>query len=484
MLHVLKKIFLVEHMLKPGEVKGELPSSKETYRNLAHIAIPSVIEMVFMSVIGSVDMIMLRGLEDPTVAIAAVGLASQPRMLTLALFFALNVGVTAFVARRKGENRKEDANRALRNAIFLITLLSIIVLIVSLICSRPLLLLAGAKSDTINMSNDYFRIMTYFLPVSALTLCINAAQRGVGNTRTTMYVNLTSNIVNAILNVFFIYGLRGPDGSFIIPAMGVAGAAWATGIGLCVGLFLCIFSIMRNKLRDNFLHLSFKDNWKLHRETVFSMLRVGGNAMLEQVAMRIGFFAYAAIVASLGTEAVAAHQVGMQFLSFSFSFGDGFAVAATSLVGQMLGKKRPDLASVYGRCAQRVSLCSGIVLASIIVCLRSQLVGIFLDVSIPSNVISFAFAVNVLFIVGLFQPLQMSNVVISGCLRGAGDNLHVALIMIVCVVLIRPGLSWIAINVLHFGLVGAWSASLIDMSIRLSLMYKRFRSGKWQFKKV
>ena len=486
MSNFVSKLFSVNNMLKSGysgAEAGEIPESKEIYKTLAKIAIPSIIEMVFMSIISSVDMVMLRGLPSPAEAIAAVGLASQPRMLTLGLFFALNTGVTVIVARRKGEGRRAEANRALRNAIMLIMILSVFVVACTLLWAKPLLLLAGAKSDTIDMATDYFRIMTYFTPVAALTLCINAAQRGVGNTRTAMYVNLTSNVVNVILDIFMIYGLKLSDGRQIIPAMGVAGDAWATGIGLCVGLILCIVSIVSRR-GDNFLRLSIKDSWKFHKITVETILKIGGNAAVEQVAMRVGFFTYAAIVASIGTQAVAAHHVGMQFLSLSFTFGDGLSVAAASLVGQMLGRNRPDLATIYGKASQRVAVCAGIILASMITAFREPLIKIFLDTSIPSNMEAFYMAMEVLVIVGLFQPFQMANVVVASCLRGAGDNLHVAVIMIICVVIIRPGLSFCAVNFLNLGIVGAWSSSLIDMGIRLTLMNKRFRSGRWQIIKV
>ena len=355
------KIFSVNRMVKrnpKNEILGEIPQSKEVYRTIAKIAIPSVIEMVFMSIISSVDMVMLRRLANPAEAIAAVGLASQPYMLALAMFFALNTGVTAIVARRKGEERSEEANRALRNAILLIFIIAAFVVTSTLVWARPLLSLAGAKADTIDMATEYLRIMTYFTPITALTMCINAAQRGVGNTRTTMYVNLTSNIVNVILDIFMIYGVKAADGTYIIPAMGVAGDAWATGIGLCVGFILCLISIAKRKGEHDFLYLSLKDSWKFHKETIASILKIGGNAAFEQVAIRIGFFVYAAIIASLGTQAVAAHQVGMQFLSLSYTFGDGLSIAAASLVGQMLGRGRGDLADIYGRCSQRAAFFS------------------------------------------------------------------------------------------------------------------------------
>jgi putative MATE family efflux protein len=431
--------------------------------------------MVFMSLIGAIDTVMVGDLGFA--AIAAVGLAGQPRMLTLTLFFALNTGLTAVVARRKGQGRQGDANLALRNALMLVLVLTVAVMLFSLSLSDQLLRLAGAQEDTIGMAGEYFRTLVFFLPVNALTMCINAAQRGVGNTRTTLYVNVAANVVNVLFNYLLIYGHWG------FPRLGVTGNALATGLGICVGFVLCLLSLFNKKLGDNFLQMSFRDSWKPHRETLLSIIKIGGNAMVEQGAVRIGFFTYAAIVASLGTASLAAHTVGMQFLNISFTFGDGLAVAGTSLVGQMLGKERPDIATIYGKCCQRVALCVSLIMAASIIAFRYPLVGIFLD-PVPESIEPYNLAANLMLMVSLFQPLQMSTVVFSGCLRGAGDNLHVALVMIICVVFVRPLISLFAIHVLGFQLFGAWSASVIDMSIRLTLMYKRFQSGIWQTKKV
>ena len=476
MLTAARKLFSVRRMVPEKQIIGEIPTSKEIYQNLTRVALPSVIEMVFMSLIGAVDVVMIAPLGYE--AVAAVGLAGQPRMLMLSLFFALNVGVTAIVARRKGENRPQEANLALRNALVFILLMTFVVMTGALRFSRNLMQLAGAQADTINMSETYFRILAFFLPVNVMTMCINAAQRGIGNTRTTMYVNLISNMVNVVFNYLMIYGKGG------FPAMGVAGAAWATGVGICAGFVLCIYALVSKRNADQFLRLSWHDNWRLHRETMKSILKVGGNAMVEQVVVRVGFFAYAAIVASLGTQAFAAHQVGMQFLNISFTFGDGIAVAGTSLVGQMLGAKRPDMATIYGKSSQRLAMIASVVLASTFALLRQPLVSIFLNPALPENAVPFAMALDVMMMVALFQLVQTSSVVISGCLRGAGDNLYVALVMLICVGGIRPILSLFAVHVLNIGLVGTWSASLLDMCIRLLLVYRRFSSGRWQSIKI
>lgn len=159
--------------------------------------------------------------------------------------------------------------------------------------------------------------------------------------------------------------------------------------------------------------------------------------MLEQVALRIGFFLYARIVAELGTLAFAAHQIGMQFLNLSFTFGDGIGVAGTSLVGQMLGRKRPDLAQMYGNIAQRIAMTTAIVLALLILSFRYPLVSLFVSQQSVVNATA-----SIMLILALFQPFQTSSVVMSGA-RAARAYKYVAKVMLVCVTGIRPcSASW------------------------------------------
>jgi len=475
-MNILRKFFSVEKMVKPEQLRGSLIGSKEAYRNLLKIAIPSIIEMVFVALIGSVDIIMVGRLGYE--AVAAVGLASQPRFIVMTFFLAMNVGVTAIVARRKGEDLPDMARLTVRNALVIVLGFTIVIMTLTLVFSRQILLVAGAQPDTIEMSNDYYRIMLYFLPVNAITMCINAAQRGVGNTRTTMIANLAANVVNVIFNYLLIYGNWG------FPKLGVAGDAWASGIGFCVGLGITVASAFSGKGDNGFLRISFKDSWRLHKETVKSILKLGGNSALEQVSQRVGIFIYAIIIANLGTAVFAAHQVAMQFLSLSFNFGSGLAAAAVSLVGQMLGKKRPDLAIVYGKASQRLALFISIMLAGSLALFRGPLVGVFLDRHVIENAFTVSLAADIMLVVAMIQPPQTSAVVFAGCLRGAGDNLFVALTMIICVAITRPILCSLAVFVFGFGAVGAWVATFCDMCLRLFLVYRRFSGTKWHNIKV
>lgn len=468
----ISRLFSVEGMVAPAQRVGELPATKEAYRDVIRIALPSVMELVLVSLVGSIDTMMVGSIGPE--AIAAVGLTGQPRMLILCVFFALNIGVTAVVARRKGQDLQGKANEALRNALVIITLVSFALMAIALAFANPLMRLAGAKDDTVYLASEYFTIISLVLPLNALTLCINAAQRGVGNTRITMVVNIASNVVNIILNWLLIGGNLG------FPRLGVAGAAIATMIGFIVGFILSLWSVISRKSVGRFLHISFRHNdWRLKKDTLQAIGKVGGNAMLEQIALRVGFFVYARLVADLGTMAFAAHQICMQFLNISFNFGDGIGVAGTSLVGQMLGQERPDMALMYGKVSQRMAMVMAFMLAGFVALMRYPLVSLF-----TSDQEVLVLAAQVMLMVAAFQPLQTSSVVLSGCLRGAGDTRYVAGIMLMCVTLIRPILTYTGIHVIGLGLFGAWSASLIDMVIRVSCVYKRFHSGKWTKIKV
>ncbi|MBC8528377.1 MATE family efflux transporter [Christensenellaceae bacterium NSJ-44] len=460
---VISRLFSVESLIKPDRRLGPLPGTKDAYRELLHIALPSVAEMLMVSLVGSIDTMMVGRLGPE--AIAAVGLTTQPRMLLLAVFMALNTGVTAIVARRKGEGRREQAQLTLRNASVLILIIAAILMIPSIWAAQPLMLLAGAQADTLADATVYFQILALVLPINALTMAICAAQRGIGNTRITMVVNIVANLVNVVFNFFLI------EGNWGFPRLGVAGAAIATAIGFTVGLVLSILSIAH---RDSFLHLKLRASWRLHPDILRSIVNVGGNAALEQVAMRIGFFVFARIVADLGTIAFATHQICMQFLNITFTFADGIGVAGTSLVGQYLGKKRPDLSVVFGKISQRIAMIVSLALLSVLIILREPLVAIF-----NTDPEILALGSQIMIVVALFQPFQTSSVVISGCLRGAGDTRYVARIMLMCVTGIRPLASVLMVYVFHAGLLGAWLSSLLDMSIRVVCVYTRFASCKW-----
>lgn len=463
MIQAISRLFSVKSMTKPGQVLDELPPSKDIYKTFYNVAWPSALETLLVGLVGSVDTIMVGDLGKG--AIAAVGITNQPKFILLAMIFSLNVGITAVVARRKGSGDKAGANHSLRIGILLSGFISFFMALLGYVFASPILTFAGAEASYLADAVIYFRILMVSIFFSALNLTINAAQRGCGNTKIAMRTNIVSNVVNVIFNFFLINGIG------FFPRLGVAGAAIATCLGAIAACAISFITLLR---KDNFLSLRFKSSWKIDRTVLNPITKVSGSALVEQVFMRIGFFAYAILVARLGTTSYATHLICMNILNLSFSFGDGFAIAASSLVGQSLGAKRPDMAIIYGKTGQRLAFIVSSLLFVFFICSRELLVSLF-----TKDPAIIALGSGIMIIIAFTTHAQTSQVVISGCLRGAGDTVFVAVTSLISVAIIRPLLTYLLCFTFDLGLYGAWFALTVDQVIRLSLNFIRFSSGKW-----
>jgi len=455
-------------MVKEEFVVGDIPSNKDAYGVALRIALPSIIEMVSLSFIGMVSTAMVGNLGYE--AVAAVGLVGQPRMIFMALLFALNVGVTAVISRRKGAGDQGASRLCLRQSMILATAISIAMTIPAVLLARPMMQLAGAQYDTIELATTYFRITSMFLPLNALTMTISAAQRGIGNTRVTMYVNIAANIFNVLFHFLLI------EGRFGFPRLEIEGAAIAVVISSAAGLIFAVGSIVKP---GAFLQISLLDGWQPNLKMIKSIAKIGGNSIFEQMCMRIGFFVYARIVAELGTEAFAAHMISMQLMGLSFTFADGIAVAITALVGQNLGAKRPDLSLMYGKIGQRMALVVSVFLVAFTIGTRFWFPALFTD-----DIYIIQIAAGLMIILAIIQPVQTSQLVMAGCLRGAGDTKFVAITMLLSVALARPIFSLILVFGYGLGVQGAWLAIITDQTLRLVMLYGRFVRGKWMEIKV
>lgn len=464
----LASFFSVNRMLKPSQKIGEIPNSRTVYQNFFKIAWPSAIESTLVGLVGAVDTMMVGGIG--TDAIAAVGITNQPKFILLAAINSLNVGVTAIVARRKGQEDQEGANSCLRQCLLICFCIASLMATIGFLFAPQILVFAGATSDYLDYAISYFRILMASIFFQSINLTINAAQRGAGKTKISMRTNVTGNLVNVVFNYLLINGIA------FFPKMGVEGAALATVLGSFVACCMSIATLLK---REGFLNIHTKGTWKLEKALLLLLVSISGSALVEQIFMRIGFFTYAKLVAALGTTAYATHLICMNILSLSFNFADGFGIAASSLAGQSLGAKRPDMAILYVKSGQRIVCCISALLCLVFIFGRRFLVSLF---TTDIEVIELG-SIIVLMMAGITW-LQTSAVVISGSLRGAGDTRYVALTSLVSIAILRPFSSWLLCYPLGFGLIGAWFALFIDIGTRLVLNYWRFSTGKWTTIKV
>ena len=321
-MDAILNFFRWQGMIKPAQIRGEIPSNKAIYKRTYQIAWPSAVESVLIALIGAVDLMMVGNLGSAS--IAAVGITNQPKFLVLATILALNTGVTVLVSRRKGAGRQEEANTYLRQALLLSVGFSFLLSFCGALFAPQILAFAGATPDYLGLAVTYFRIIMFGNFFYCIGLTITAAQRGVGNTKIAMRTNIVSNLVNIVFNYLLI------GGNFGFPALGVNGAAIATVLGTVVASGMALRSVMHP---DSFLYLFYnKRPVGFDRKTLGSIANIGSATLAEQLFLRFGFLMYTMVVARLGTNAFAAHQIGMNIITISFAFGDGLSVALSAAV--------------------------------------------------------------------------------------------------------------------------------------------------------
>lgn len=439
--------------------------SKEDIKKTLDMAWPAMLESFFAAFAGLVDSLMVSSMGS--YAVAAVGLTTQPKFLGLSLFIASNVAISALVARRKGEGRREEANKIFSTFLIFLLAASVIMSMVLVALADPIIRLCGSEDLTHDSAVTYFRIIMGGMLFNVLQMGINSAQRGAGNTRITMRTNLVSNTVNIIFNYLLI------QGHFGFPALGIRGAALATVLGTVVSSIMSILSVRK---MDNFISIPYilKNRIRPGWEAMGNIVKVGYSVFAEQVLMRIGFMLTAIMAADQGTSAMAAHQVGMNIMGLSFSFGDGLQATAVALIGYSLGAGKPEKAKDYGRTCRMIGGVISVILAAVYFSGANLLMELFFE---EEEIV--AIGVSIMHIIIFVVILQIAQVIYMGCLRGAGDTLYTAAASTVSVTVMRTLGSYFFGYVLHMGITGIWLGVVADQLSRFLFASIRFRRGKW-----
>ena len=439
---------------------------KENIRVTMNMAWPSIIESFFVAFAGLIDSLMVSSLGS--YAVAAIGLTTQPKFMGLSLFFAVNVAISALVARRKGEQKQEDANRILSTVIVFIIAAAVVLSILFVVFAGPIISLCGSNAETHDSAVSYFRIVMGGMIFNCVQMGINAAQRGAGNTKITMRTNVTSNVINIILNYLLI------DGHFGFPALGIQGAALATVSGTVVACIMSIASILK---KDNFISIPYIIANKIKPTflALHHLIKVGYSVFFEQVLMRVGFMLTAIMaVARLGTNAFAAHQVGMNIMALSFAFGDGLQATAVALIGRSLGAGDPELAKEYGRTCRLIGAFIAVGLVFVYYFGAGALYRLFFE---EGHIV--AIGVSIMHVIIFVVVFQICQVIYMGCLRGAGDTLYTAIASMISVTFIRTIVSYFCGYTLEWGIIGIWMGVLGDQVSRFIFATVRFKQGKW-----
>ena len=434
-------------------------------RKAISVAWPAMAESFFVTLAGMIDTMMVSAMGS--YAVAAVGLTNQPKFIGLTLFFGVNIAVSALIARRKGEQRRENANEIMLTGMLLTAALCVVISLLFVVFAPQIMTAAGSNADTHEAAVEYFRIIMGGTFFNVLTMIINAAQRGSGNTRLSMVTNLTSSVVN----VFFNYLLIG--GNLGFPKLGIRGAAIATVLGTVVSAAMAVYSLFRP---NSYIRIPdmIRNRIRATKESLKSIWNLAYNSSMENIAMRVGFVATALLAARLGTDEFAAHNIGMNILGLGFSFADGMQVAAVALTGEALGAGRKQEAREYGSICQRIGFLISIGLAVLLLVGGRWFYSLYFS---EAHILDMGVLITRYTMVIVL--LQISQIIYTGCLRAAGDVRYTLVVALISVTVIRTVMTLLLVAVFNLGLHGIWLGVLSDQLSRFLLMRRRFRQGKW-----
>ncbi|NQU24094.1 MAG: MATE family efflux transporter [Candidatus Nealsonbacteria bacterium] len=399
--------------------------------------------------------------------------------LTYGIFSLVGIGATALVARQVGAGAIRSARHSTNQALLLGVGLAAVVTALGIAGADDAVHLMQLKGVAADAGTVYLHYLIPAVPLIMIVVVGNACLRGAGDMVAGLVIMAIVNVVNVAVSWALVLG-AGP-----LPSMGWDGIAIGTMTGHAVGGLLMLGLLVRGRRG---LRLGWR--WlRPHGDLLRRLLRVGvpgGMDMLSIIGCQLWFVT---VINTLGDTAAAAHGVAICIESMAFLPGAAFQVAAMTLAGQYLGAKNYRKA---GRSVLMALAVGGGIM---------MLVGvaIYIGADPAARVVSgghrevAALAAPLLRTVALAMPALALTMILSGALRGAGDTRWVLGISLIGLLGVRIPLAyWLALDQIVFlptghtipgwdlGVLGAWYAMVVDLSVRAALVLYRFSHGGWK----
>jgi putative MATE family efflux protein len=302
------------------------------HRAIWYLAPPMMLETGILNVAQILDTYWVGRLGSA--ALAAVTISITIRWVLNSLANGLGIGGMAVVARRIGAKDQAEAGHAAWQTIFLGLSVSLILASVGMVVAPSLLLLLGADPEVLPLGLVYLRVSFAGIFTLILVFSINSMLRGAGEARAAMQVLFLSTAVTVLLEPILIFGF-GP-----LPALGVAGSAWANVLGFGAGLLLQVVILLRGRARLRINLHDLRPDFPLMGRIV----RIALPSTIQMTLRSSSRLIIVGLVGLYGTYATAGYGVANRMLLVALIPCFGLGNAAGTLVGQNLGAGEPKRA--------------------------------------------------------------------------------------------------------------------------------------------
>jgi multidrug resistance protein, MATE family len=435
-----------------------------TMRRLMALAVPIAAAMAGETVMGLVDTKLVGGLGPA--ALGGVAVAMTIAFLGYMTIFGLMRGVKICVAHAVGDGRGHLVVRYAQAGIAL----GLGTGAVFWACTRdasPLLRWIGVDAAIVPYATVFLATYTFGAPGSSVLSALTHHRHATGDAWTPSLVGLAANVVNGLLGWSLIYGHAG------LPALGVRGGAMATATTEWLEAIVLVALLVRDTRRSG-VYASARAEMPIAR-AVREVAAIGVPTGLQFGSEMLAFATFTAVLATLGSRQIAAHQIAMAVIRISFLPGVAVAEAASVLVGQALGRRSLAEADRVTGAALLTAVTFmagwGIVFAA---------AGGAIARAFTRDEAVVAIARTLLAIAAGFQVLDAVSIVLRGALRGARDVRVPAFIGIAVIWTCVPTAAILLGRLAGWGSAGGWVGFVAETSVGALLFARRWRRGAWR----
>jgi len=429
------------------------------------LAGPMVVTTISFTIMQFVDRFMVSRLG--TTALAAILPAGIVSFVPAGFAIGAMTGVTTFVSQSLGRGRLRDCSNYCWQAIYAGLAYCSAVAVAAWPAAPWIFKAMGHMPDVVEMEVVYLRIILFAQIAAVFVWASSQFFMGVHRPIIAMYAALVAQVVNIGANYVLIFGKLG------LPAMGIAGAAWGTFIGVVAGAAIRMTLFLNGDISRRF---HCRRTMRVDLTKMLDLLKVGlpvGFELMTNVAFW-GVILYS-LVAMFGKENMAATSAVLACTDLSIMPVVGVTIALTAAVGRSIGQQRKDFAVRQTAVCLKIAMTYMGIVAVIFLLFRHELMGFW-----SSNERVIELGSDIMICAAVYQLFYAARITYSGALRGAGDTIWLAAVSGVgSLVVLGLGGLMITRIMPNLGAIGPWIAATISIMIVGSANALRFRSKRW-----
>ncbi|MBR5533410.1 MAG: MATE family efflux transporter [Ruminiclostridium sp.] len=433
------------------------------------LALPVAIQNLLISSFALVDTLMVGQLGD--VPLSAIGMATQWAWLLNICQFGFCSGATLFYAQYWGVKDVKGIHRIFGIAMTLVTVLSLIFTAICVGAPVWAMSLFNRTPEVVEQGAAYLRIAGWSYLAQMAVSMIGALLRSAGRVQLPMVTACLTTVLNIGLDYALIFG------KFGLPALGIAGAAWATAISAWVGL---VFVVVVSVVQKNILIGPVREFFDFNKEMLTEYFQKANPVVLNEVAWGMGTVALNLIYSNLGYEYYAAVTIVRTFENIAFSLLIGLCSACAIMVGNSVGAGNIHQGVEQSRRFAVAEPAAAGLMGLILIALRDPLIHLFNSGGALSE-LTYQSAIYILVIYSIHMAIRnYPYITIVGIYRAGGDTVTGVKYDMSCLWGLSIPVTFLAAYVFHLPFPVVYAVMLISEDyIKTWLCFRHFRSWKW-----